>query len=433
MLVEQSSENDCSALVAAGKLLFGTRNVGYEMIEDEVGGSFECNSGSEALLPARMMPSASLSELPVLPGLYIDAQHIIGQRPDRAERGWFDVIALADGRAAMVVGDVVEPDAEAGLSPERVRTILAEILSDGLGLEAVLEKLNRSAHGRDAARNTTLSVAVLDPRSGTVDYCTRDHPPPLVVTADGRTRLLPPTGGKDQTGNPSSAVERERLAHDDVLVLHTGGISPAMTPSSAELLTSTAAETGKARAGEFEAGKSEGGAAQARTEEVCRAAAAGIRHRGTREDLAVLAAQLKPPVPGLTLTVPAVAESVAPTALAVGDWMAGLRSSIEDGAGMALAMGEAVTNAIQHAFVGTRPGSVLVECMLLGDGVLVCSVSDDGRWLPAESSKRGRTGRGLRMMARVCDRLLIHCGASGTVVELRRRLHHPVIRSTGPL
>lgn len=98
---------------------------------------------------------------------------------------------------------------------------------------------------------------------------------------------------------------------------------------------------------------------------------------------------------------------------------------------MALAVREAMTNAIQHAFVGASAGSVMVEGILRADGVLVCSVSDDGHWSHAESATRARGSGGLGVMARVCDRMLIHRELGGTVVELRRRLHHPVIRSVG--
>lgn len=371
------------------------------------------------------MRSPLLTEIPVLPGLHIDAQHVIGERREHADRAWFDVIALADGRTAMLVGDLVEPGAQTTSGTARLRPILTEMLPNGRDLDAVLERMSKAAFGDGAAHGTTLSVVVLDPRDGNLDYSTCAHPPPLVVTADGRTRPLRSTGGEDPDSSLCTAIERERLAPDDVLVLHTGGCSPALPAAALDALPILAREASEhARAderGQF--------APSVRTEEVCRAAAAVIGQAGTHNDVAVLAAQLKPPVPRLKLIVPGVMESLAPAAQAVGDWLAALRSSVEDGAGMALAMGEAVTNAIQHAFVGARPGSVLVECRLRPDGMLVCSVSDDGRWLPSESAKRDRAGRGLRVMARVCDRILIRRELSGTVVELRRRVHRRVIRS----
>ncbi|MDQ4038387.1 MAG: SpoIIE family protein phosphatase [Actinomycetota bacterium] len=366
-----------------------------------------------------------LSEIPVLPGLHIDAQHVIGAPPQPAERAWFDVIALADGRTAMLVGDLVGPGSESALGTARLRTILNEMLPNRQDLDAVVGSMSKATvDGGSAVQGTTLSVAVLDPRDGNLHYSTCAHPPPLVVTADGLTRPLRPTGAEDPESSLSSAIEREHLAPDDVLVMHTGDRSPLLGP---------AFEPPAAAAPEAdELARADGGdqpAPAPRTEEVCRATAAMIGQGGTQHDLAIVAVQLKPPVPRLKLIVPGVVESLAPAAQAVGDWLAALRSSIEDGAGMALAMGEAVTNAIQHAFVGGRPGSVQVECRLLADGMLVCSVRDDGRWLPSESSRRDRTGRGLRLMARLCDRIQIRREVSGTVVELWRRLHHPVIRS----
>ena len=145
-------------------------------------------------------------------------------------------------------------------------------------------------------------------------------------------------------------------------------------------------------------------------------------------DIAVLAVQHRPKVAGFQLKVPAVAASMESVGEAVGDWLAGLRSSVEDGVGMVLAVREAMANAIQHAFVGARIGSVTVEATLLTDGVLACSVRDDGRWLPPIPSASGHSRRGMRLMARVADRMMVRREHSGTVVELRRRLHHPVSR-----
>ena len=363
-----------------------------------------------------------LTDLPVLPGLHIDAHHIKGDGRRCSDRAWFDVIGLADGRTAMLIGDVVEQIVAGAAGTGRVRGILTQMLADGRDLEAVLDAMHTAVYARDAACATTVCVAILDPADGSVQYGTCGHAPPMVVRAQGGTRQLRSCSGADPDTGASIVIEHDRLDRDDVLVLHTGNASPEIRRAMAAELAGLPDATGRTPAtGET--------VDASRTETICRRTANGLRHADARKDLAVLAVQSRPDVGKLALTVPAVAASLEPAEQAVGDWLAGLRSSIDDGAGMVLAVREAMANAIQHAFVGARAGSVMVEAMLLADGVLVCSVSDDGRWLPAESSRRGRRGRGLGLMARLCDRMLIHRGRNGTVIELRRRLHHPVIRS----
>jgi len=297
------------------------------------------------------------------------------------------------------------------------------MLADGRDLEAVLDAMHSAVYARNAACATTVCVAILDPADGSVQYGTCDHAPPMVVRAQGGTRQLRSCGGADpDTISTSIIIEHDRLDRDDVLVLHTGNASPEIRRAvTAELAGLPDATGGVPATGES--------VDASRTETICRTTANGLRHVVARKDLAVLAVQSRPDVGKLALTVPAVPASLETAEQAVGDWLAGLRSSIEDGVGMVLAVREAIANAIQHAFVGTRAGSVMVEATLLADGVLVCSVSDDGCWLPAESSMRGRRARGLGLMARLSDHMLIHREHDGTVIELRRRLRHPVIHS----
>ncbi|MDQ4039456.1 MAG: ATP-binding protein, partial [Actinomycetota bacterium] len=230
-------------------------------------------------------------------------------------------------------------------------------------------------------------------------------------------------GGFRGRGQPVLAGT-DRLAPDDVLVLCTG-----MTEKSRDEVTAQLADLPQGSTGSENA---PGAAGQPRTAAVCRTATDAIRRTDPRSGLAVLAAQPRAEVPRLAVTLPAIAANVDTVRETVGNWLSGLRSSVEDGAGMALAVGEATANAIQHAFVGGRVGTIRIEASLLSDGELACWVRDDGRWRSPESSATSRRGRGLALMARLCDRIKVTREASGgTVVELRRRLHHPVIRSGG--
>jgi len=360
----------------------------------------------------------------VLPGLHVDAQHVMAADARAAGRAWFDVLALADGRAAILVGDVAERGISAAAATVQIRAAFARLLADNNDLTPVIEAINHGVDRHDAAYGTTACLAIVDPIDGHVQYSTCGHPPPLVVAGHGRTRHLRSTGGGSLgTARPVS-TETIRLDRDEVLVLFSHGNCPGGRPDLAA-----------AAAGWPDPGTGIGAAQpaqitrSARTEQVCRQTAAELGRAGTRDDFAVLAIQSRLGAPRLELTVPAVVGSLETAGEVVSEWLAGLQSSVEDGAGIALAIGEAVANAIEHAFEGRPTGSIRVEATLLADGMLTCSVRDDGRWLQRETGKAQRRGHGLGLMSRVCDRMLLRHDPGGTVVELRRRLHHPVIRT----
>ncbi|MGI8652365.1 MAG: ATP-binding SpoIIE family protein phosphatase [Geodermatophilaceae bacterium] len=377
----------------------------------------------EYRLAPEVLGSSALMGLPVLPGLHVDAHCVTPLADGIGSRAWFDVIALSDGRAALLVGDVIEPGRSATAVTGQVRAIMAPLLSQAHDLVAALERFSAEVDGQDPTCATTVCVAIVDPIDGDVQYTTCGHPPPMVVAA-GRARILRSTGGGVLRRNQPVRIETAHLDRDEVLLLHTDALSgPARLAVAGGLAELPNSPAGASTAG----GRSDD--LSARTSELCRATAEEMLRGGTRDDLAVLAVQSRPGVPELDMTVKALPSSLETVREAVGDWLSGLRSSIEDGAGMALAVGEAMANAVQHAFVGARAGSVTVTAKLSVDGVLACSVRDDGHWLPRASSRPGQAGRGLRLMARGCDRMVISRDPGGTVVELSRRLHHPVSRA----
>ncbi|MGI8721524.1 MAG: ATP-binding SpoIIE family protein phosphatase [Geodermatophilaceae bacterium] len=340
-----------------------------------------------------------------------------------ARRAWFDVIALSDGRAALLVGDLIEPGLSASAVTGQVRATLAPLLSQDHDLVAALERLSEEVDGADPACATTVCVAIVDPNGGEVQYGTCGHPPPIVVAA-GKARILRSTDGGVLRRNQPVRIETAYLKRGEVLVLHTDAPSRRSRLAVAHGLAELSNSPDDLRTAWDPSDHQSG-----RTSQLCRAAAEEMLRDGTRDDLAVLAVQHRAEIPELDLTVSAVPSSLETVREVVGEWLAGLRSSVEDGAGMALAVGEAMTNAVQHAFVGARIGSVRVTAKLSADGVLACSVRDDGRWLPRASSKTDHPGRGLRLMARVCDRMLVSREPGGTVVEFSRRLQHPVSRA----
>jgi serine/threonine-protein kinase RsbW/stage II sporulation protein AB (anti-sigma F factor) len=114
--------------------------------------------------------------------------------------------------------------------------------------------------------------------------------------------------------------------------------------------------------------------------------------------------------------LPAVPSSIAALRNEAVDWAAcaGLpRRRLPD---VRLAVSEAVTNAVLHAFTGQPAGTVSVEGHAWPDG-LVLAVRDDGCGLRPRPDSPG-LGLGLPMIATVTDRLEAHIGDPGTCIEL---------------
>ena len=84
---------------------------------------------------------------------------------------------------------------------------------------------------------------------------------------------------------------------------------------------------------------------------------------------------------------------------------------------IALAVSEALTNVVTHAYPGRPlPGAVVVHAALDG-GILDVVVADEGAGLPAPTS-HPPTGLGLAIIARVADHLELSDATSGTRVRM---------------
>jgi anti-sigma regulatory factor (Ser/Thr protein kinase) len=83
-----------------------------------------------------------------------------------------------------------------------------------------------------------------------------------------------------------------------------------------------------------------------------------------------------------------------------------------------LAVAEAVTNAVVHAFVGRDNGVITVRAELDGPNELLVEVGDNGSGIttPARSP---RAGFGLPIIGAVTDSVEIHTGDRGTRLEMR--------------
>ena len=360
--------------------------------------------------------------LPVPQGAQLAARYVLAE--DRTATGgdWFDAIPLADGRVVTLAGDVVGHGLEASVVMGELKTLFEERVRQDGDLVAALELLDQRAVREPAARAATVCATALDPASGALAYCTAGHPPPLVVAAaSGRASFLPASGaGPLGSGLPFTVVDH-RLEVGDLLLLYSDGLveRPGASRNSLEL----------ARVAEeaFRGARPARGAGEEQVvDRVCRHTVEVMTQLlGHRDDIVVLAMQRVPPVAPLDVVFPTFPDTLRVVRAEVEDWLAPLHVSVLDQVAVQHAVGELVSNVIEHAYPG-RAGKDRPVCLtaeLLPDGFVRLGVTDQGRWRH-ESPSPGR-GRGLAMVTGFMDHFMFEHDGSGSRATIRHRLSRP--------
>ena len=360
--------------------------------------------------------------LPVLPGLQLAASYLLADADTAAGGDWFDAVTQPDGRVALIVGDVVGHGVTASGVMGQLRAVLQDRLDTGADIGEALAAADRLARRLPAAHATTICLALLDPADGTFAYCTAGHPPPLVIGAHDRTRFLPGTGGTPLGTGGSFPVRDDRLDLGDLLLLYSDGIleRPGRTlPGSTVELAHVAADSAAGRAlRDPEATPAERVCTQ--TVELL------VRTTGYSDDITLLAAQRVSPPPELDLVLPAEPQFLRPSRAEIGAWLTGLGATEHDMFLLQHALGELMTNAIEHAFeTGPRPDQPIVtlHAVLGREGCVEARITDQGRW--REPARRSSRGRGLALTAQLVESMRVEPTAAGTVATLRHRLTRP--------
>lgn len=131
-----------------------------------------------------------------------------------------------------------------------------------------------------------------------------------------------------------------------------------------------------------------------------------------------------PPPEPLIVEVRAEAEHLAGLRDLLTSWLAEA-GACEDLAGrIVLAMNEAATNAMTHAYLNCAAGTVRVTAEREQGRMVKVTIADSGRWKPARPTE-GNGGRGVLMMQECVDQVRIDRSPEGTTVTLRSQLRVP--------
>jgi anti-sigma regulatory factor (Ser/Thr protein kinase) len=244
---------------------------------------------------------------------------------------------------------------------------------------------------------------VFDPRTGELHIASAGHLPPILIGAeDARVVEVNPAAPLGVAAFGHVPQSELTLAPGETLVLYTDGlIERPHVPltDSIELLRRTLSPARSPEA-------------------ACQAAFdALVPVGGIRDDIAMVAIQHHEVPEDLHLRLSAIPRTLAELRRVLRRWLhdrGADQAAITD---ITIAVNEAATNAIEHAY---SPAAAKFELDATEtDGQITVVVRDSGRWSTRTHEWRGR---GLRMMRAAMDQVDVDSSEVGTTVVMRKDL-----------
>lgn len=179
---------------------------------------------------AETMQRHLLPQLPRVPGLDMTARYLPAPHASQVGGDWYDVFHLPDRALALVIGDVAGHDLDAAAGMAQVRNILrAYAWSRQEPLSAIVERFDQALpHITDVGMATMILGRLQAGADGRWElrWTNAGHPPPLLVTHDGRARYL--NGGHGILLGAHAGIPRADatgvLPPLSTLVLYTDGL-----------------------------------------------------------------------------------------------------------------------------------------------------------------------------------------------------------------
>ena len=320
---------------------------------------------------------------------------------DEVGGDWYDLFELPRGRVGVAIGDVVGHGLRAATLMGQLRTALHAYAIEDFGPASTLELVDRFIQAMPDDAMATAAYAVLDPLDGTIRVASAGHLPPVVIGASGG-KLVEVTPATPLGAFPYGAYRDHELvlSPGETLVFYTDGLierPPVPLERCIDEFVDRVA-----------------GASSA--EDACRLAVENlVAVEKLRDDVAVVAVQNVSVPVDLRLWLRADPRVLADVRRALRRWLhdrgAAERSSNE----IVLAVCEACTNAIEHAY---SPAPAHFELRARADGELLeIVVTDTGQWRPPQGEHRGR---GLKIIDAAMDEVQVNTGERGTQVVMRR-------------
>ncbi|MEV8511773.1 SpoIIE family protein phosphatase [Dactylosporangium sp. NPDC051484] len=319
---------------------------------------------------------------------------------------WYDVFATSAESVGIVVGDVVGRGLRAASAMGQLRSAVRALATAHDGPAELLRHMDDFVASFAAGRMTTLAYAVLSLDTGVLRYACAGHPPPLLVEPGGVPSYLweARSGPLGATAAGRARSEASvRVPHGSRLMLYTDGLVERRGERFRDGLDRLAALAAEHRRTPLPALAE-------------RLSDAMLPSGGGHDDMCLLALDYTDAAP-FRADVPARMSALAGLRAALDAWLDGRGVGEYDRFGVVLVTAEAVANAIEHGYEFDEGRVVGVLAQVDGESVAV-RVSDSGKWRPPRAALQ--RGRGLALIGRFVDELVIDRG-TGTTVLMRRR------------
>ena len=341
--------------------------------------------------------------LPTIPGLELAGRYLPAGAGG-VGGDWYDVFLLPTGRVGVVMGDVLGRGLRAAVVMGRLRSALRAYALEAAEPGEVLERLDRKLQHFEAGQMTTVLYATLDADLSTVSLSSAGHPLPMMSTPD--SPVVTVIADVDPPLGVDSGVRRRTTTLDvppgAVLALFTDGLVERRGETITDGLERLRRSLGA-------------GSAEQRGATAIRTMLGGA---APEDDVALLVARREDrgDEPPLHVTIPAVATSLVLVRTALRRWLSPLELSEREEFDVMLAVGEAMANAVSHAY-GPRGGTMDVD-MSCSATEIVATVRDTGRWRLPRGTNRGR---GMNIMERCAAEVSVDATEAGTEVRLHFR------------
>jgi anti-sigma regulatory factor (Ser/Thr protein kinase) len=124
----------------------------------------------------------------------------------------------------------------------------------------------------------------------------------------------------------------------------------------------------------------------------------------------------------MRVRLPAIPASLAVIRAHLRRWLPTTAVTASAAAEVLLAVGEAASNAVEHAVRGAAHNVVVEVTARATDTGLALTVKDNGRWHVPPSRPQGHRGHGSRLMRALVDTVTITPTPEGTTVEMHKEL-----------
>jgi sigma-B regulation protein RsbU (phosphoserine phosphatase) len=143
----------------------------------------------------------------------------------------FDFFQVADGRQALIIGDVSDKGVPAALFMSMTVTLVRFALAQISDPAEVMTRINdRLSENNPGCMFVTLFIGIFDPATGELEYANGGHCQPLVTGPDGSVHAIDGMSGPvvGAMGGMPYKLHRTVLGAGETCLLYSDGVSEAM-------------------------------------------------------------------------------------------------------------------------------------------------------------------------------------------------------------